>query len=449
MIDVVLVRCRNLTEQEGGDAGKLGGRDYPALGVLYIQTYLRKHGFSSLVMDRYDDKYINLDMEQFVEEVHKVQPRFVGISAITCQSPDAESIARFSKSKFPDIPLILGGVHYGALPEEGLKIAEYVVVGDGEHATLEILQGLHQPGVIQGKSIDPDEVPFPTKEDFSNTGYWPDKIGKFSLITARGCPFECYFCKDGFRGSAVRHHSVEYVGEMVEFVLKNYAIDKIFILDDIFIPNEERLRAYLEEFKKRKIKARFEVFFHPNTVREKLLPLFWELGVRKVSLGIESGSEQVLAEMGKHVGKELIRESARLLHSYGFEVSGLFILGHRGETSETMRETLDFARDLSLSTAWFSYMVPFPGTPVWNEGIDRYGKIVHEDISDWGNLIPVFLPKDLTIDQITEGMREAQSIKKQIRKRLGNKIQRLKRKTEYQWNFRFKEFLAPKTLVNQ
>jgi hypothetical protein len=74
---------------------------------------------------------------------------------------------------------------------------------------------------------------------------------------------------------------------------------------------------------------------------------------------------------------------------------------------------------------------------------------VHEDISDWGNLIPVFLPKDLTIDQITEGMREAQLIKKQIRKRLGNKIQRLKRKTEYQWNFRFKEFLAPKTFVNQ
>ena len=256
------------------------------------------------------------------------------------------------------------------------------------------------------------------------------------MITARGCPFECYFCKDGFRGSAVRHHSVEYVGEMIEFVLKNYSVDRIFILDDIFIPNEERLRAYLKEFKKRKIKARFEVFFHPNTVREKLLPLFWELGVRKVSLGIESGSEHVLAEMGKHVGKDLIRESARLLHSYGFEVSGLFILGHRGETPETLRETLDFANDLSLSTAWFSYMVPFPGTPVWDEGIEKHGKIVHDDISNWGNLIPVFLPKNLTMEQITEGMIEAHSIKKQIRNRFSNKIQRLKRKVEYQWNFR-------------
>jgi anaerobic magnesium-protoporphyrin IX monomethyl ester cyclase len=448
MIDIVLVRCRNLTEQEGGDAGKLGGRDYPALGVLYIQTYLRKHGFSSLIMDRYDDKYIHMGAEQFVEEVHKNQPCFIGISAITCQSPDAENIARFTKLKYSSIPLILGGVHYGALPEEGLKISDYVVIGDGEHATLEILQGIHQPGAIQGKSIDPDEVPFPTKEDFSNTGYHPEKTGKFSLITARGCPFECYFCKDGFRGSAVRHHSVAYIGEMVEFVVKNYAIDKIFILDDIFIPNEERLRAYLEEFKKRKIKIRFEVFFHPNTVREKLLPLFWELGVRKVSLGIESGSEQILAEMGKHVGKNLIKESARLLHSYGFEVSGLFILGHRGETAETLRETLDFARDLPLSTAWFSYMVPFPGTPVWNEGVDQFGKIVHHDISDWGNLLPVFLPKNLTIEQVTQGMQEAQSIKKEIRRRFGNKVQRLKRKTEYQWNFRFKELFTSKARIH-
>ncbi|MBL08941.1 MAG: hypothetical protein CL402_00220 [Acidiferrobacteraceae bacterium] len=448
MVDIVLVRCRNLTDKVGGDAGKFGGRDYPAFGVLYIQTYLRKHGFKSIVMDRYDEKYINLDANQFIEQVHKVKPRFIGISAITCQSPDAENIARLSKTKNPSIPLIFGGVHYGALPEEGLKIADYVVIGDGEHATLEILQGIQSPGAIQGKSIDPDEVPFPTKQDFSNTGYWPEKVGRFSLITARGCPFECYFCKDGFRGSAVRHHSVEYVGSMMEFVLKNYSVNKIFILDDIFIPNEERLRAYIKEFKKRNIQVRLEVFFHPNTVREKLLPLFWELGVRKVSLGIESGSDQVLLEMGKHVGKDLIRESARLLHSYGFEVSGLFIIGHRGETSETIRETLDFARDLSLSTAWFSYMVPFPGTPVWEEGVEKHGKIVHDDISDWGNLMPIFLPKDLTIGQMTEGMMEAQLIKKQIRKRFSNKVQRLKRKIEFQWNGRFKKLLSLKSTAH-
>jgi anaerobic magnesium-protoporphyrin IX monomethyl ester cyclase len=438
MVDIVLVRCRNLTEEEGGDAGKFGGQSYPCLGVLYIQTYLRKHGFHAIVLDRYDDKYIDLDTKTFVEEIHKLNPRFIGLSAITCQVQDTENISRVSRSKYPDIPIIVGGVHYGSLPEEGIKVADYVVIGDGEHATLDILQGTANLGIIQGKSIDPDDVPFPTVQDFSNVGYNPEEIGKFSLITARGCPFECYFCKDGFRGSAVRHHSVEYVGNMVEFVLKNYAIDKIFILDDIFIPNEERLREYLKEFKKRGLKVRLEVFFHPNTVRKKLLPLFWDLGVRKVSLGIESGSEKILGEMGKHVSKNTIMENARLLHSYGFEVSGLFIIGHRGETGKTMHETLDFARELSLSSAWFSYMVPFPGTPVWNEGIDQFGEIVHEDMSDWGNMIPVFLPRELTLEQITQGMEESKKIKKEIRKRWRNKVQRLKRKINYQWNYKIK-----------
>ena len=74
------------------------------------------------------------------------------------------------------------------------------------------------------------------------------------LITARGCPFDCYCCKDGFRGSAVRHHSIEYVGKMFESMLDNYPYhDTIFILDDIFIPNEQRLRGYIEEFGKRNI----------------------------------------------------------------------------------------------------------------------------------------------------------------------------------------------------
>ena len=116
-----------------------------------------------------------------------------------------------------------------------------------------------------------------------------------------------------------------------------------------------------------------------NIVREKLLPLFWELGVRRVSLGIESGSEEILKTMGKRTDRKVIEESTSLLHSYGFRVDGLFILGHRGETPETMRQTLDFAQSLRLSRAWFSHMVPFPGTPVWDEGVEKYGRIVNDE----------------------------------------------------------------------
>jgi radical SAM superfamily enzyme YgiQ (UPF0313 family) len=438
VVDIVLVRCRILTDPEAEGTSKYVGQVNPPFSVLYIQSYLRAYGMNAVIMDRFDDRYIDLSTAEFIDQVHRLSPRFIGLSAMTSQSPDAECLARYSKSAYPSVPLILGGVHYSSLPEKGVGIADYVVRGDGEIATLEILRGEHEPGVIQGKLVNVDDVPFPTLEDFLATGYRAERAGNLNLITARGCPFDCYFCKDGIRGSAVRHHSVEYVGGMFESMLRGYSYhNTIFIMDDIFLPTEQRLLAYIEEFKRRGISPRLEIFFHPNTVKERLLPKFWELGVRKVAIGIESGSQAILDAMGKNTVKAGITNTIHLLRDYGFWVNGLFILGHRGETPETLRATLDYARALPLHSAWFSYMIPFPGTPVWDEGIDRYGTILDWNMAEWMNVKPIFLARDLTLEQLNGAMAEAHRIREEIRRRPANRLSALRMQRE-QWWARFK-----------
>lgn len=413
--DIVLVRCRILTDRVDGVSGKFRGQTNPPFGVLYIQSYLRKHGFNAVIMDRYDEQYIDLSAEQFIDALHRLGPRFVGFSAMTSQSPDADALARYSKRAYPDVPIILGGVHYSSLPWGGEGVADYVVRGDGEIATLEILRGEHDKGLIDGKPVDVDEVPFPGLDDFRATGYRGERASQLNLITARGCPFNCYFCKDGFRSSLVRHHSVEYVGDMFRSMLRGYSMhDTIFVMDDIFLPTEERLRAYISELDRLAIEPKFEIFSHANTVKEHLLPLFWKLGVRKVSVGIESGSQAILDAMGKQTVKEGIHEAVQMLRDHGLKVNGLFILGHRGETAETMQETLDFARTLPLTSAWFSYMVPFPGTPVWADGIDRHGTILDWNLADWGSNKLIFLPKGLTATQLTSAMEEGGRIREEI-----------------------------------
>jgi radical SAM superfamily enzyme YgiQ (UPF0313 family) len=412
-VDIVLVRCRILTDRQTGVTGKFGGQINPPFGVLYIQSYLRKAGFNAVIMDRYDDRYIDLTTDQFIEQAHRLKPRFIGFSAM----------ARYSKLAYPEVPVILGGVHYSSLPATGAGYADYVVRGDGEIATLEILRGEQQCGVIQGKLVSVDDVPFPSIDDFRATGYRAERASNLKLITARGCPFDCYFCKDGYRGSAVRHHSVEYVGEMFRSMLDGYSFhNTIFIMDDIFLPTEQRLHAYIAEFRRLGLKPRLDIFFHPNTVKERLLPLFWELGVRTISIGVESGSQAILDSMGKNTIKAGISDSVRLLRDYGFWVNGLFILGHRGETPETLRATLDYSRALPLNSAWFSYMVPFPGTPVWDEGIERHGTILDWNMAEWGNVKPIFLPADLTLEQLTASMDEALEIRKEISARSYNRI---------------------------
>ena len=93
-----------------------------------------------------------------------------------------------------------------------------------------------------------------------------------------------------------------------------------------------------------------------------------------------------------------------------------------------MRQTLDFAQSLRLSRAWFSHMVPFPGTPVWDEGVEKYGRIVNDDMSEWGNKNVVFVPKDMEVEQLNDGMKEAQKIRREIRRRSYNLLPSVRRK---------------------
>ncbi len=397
-VDIVLVRCRILTDRETEVTGKYGGQINPPFGILYIQSYLRKAGFNAVIIDRYDDQYIDLTTDQLIERAHRMKPCFIGFSAITSQSPDAEALARYSKLAYPDVPVILGGVHYSSLPATGAGYADYVVSGDGEIATLEILRGEHERGVIEGKLVSVDDVPFPSIDDFRATGYRAERAGNLNLITARGCPFDCYFCKDGFRGSAVRHHSVEYIGQMFRSMLEGYRFhNTIFIMDDIFLPTEQRLHAYIAEFRRLGLKPRLDIFFHPNTV------------------------------------KAGISNSIRLLRDYGFWVNGLFILGHRGENPDTLQATLDYARALPLHSAWFSYMVPFPDTPVWDEGIERHGTILDWNMAEWGNVKPIFLANDLTEAQLSGAMDEANRIRQEIAGRAENRLPSLRMRREQWW----------------
>ncbi|MBI3298624.1 MAG: B12-binding domain-containing radical SAM protein [Elusimicrobia bacterium] len=424
-VDFVLVRTRNhpdpefFTPEEFRNVAS-EARQFPPFGILNIQSYLRKHGFTTKVLDRFRPEYHGLSAEEFAGIIRGFRPRFIGFSSLTSQADDAAAIARALKGR-TDAKVVLGGVHFSALFKAGLEVADYVVVGDGEVACLKLCRGeAPASGLIVGETLDDlDEVPRPTREELDETAWSPKESARFKINTARGCPFDCYFCKDGVRDSAVRMHSVEYVADYFKFVVDTYGLTEFYVLDDIFLPNPERLEAYIRAFAERKIKVDIKCFLHPNTVKPNLLPLYKELGVRVVSLGIESGSNDILRKMGKRITTDVARQAVDDLHRFGFETNGLFMLGHREETEETMRQTVEFVRELSpkLSSFWVSFMAPYPGTPMYDAGIDTYGKILNPDYSKWGNRYPVFLPKGLTYDQLMEARRHLLFVRRDLEKR--------------------------------
>ena len=103
------------------------------------------------------------------------------------------------------------------------------------------------------------------------------------------------------------------------------------------------------------------------------------------------------------------------------------------ETQETLQATLDYSRELPLHSAWFSYMVPFPGTPVWDEGIERHGTILDWNMAEWGNVKPIFLARDLKLEQLTGAMAESNRIREEIRRRPENRLAGLRMQREQWW----------------
>jgi radical SAM superfamily enzyme YgiQ (UPF0313 family) len=364
-------------------------------------------------MDRYAECFIDLTADEFARKVVDQRPKFVGISSLTTQARDAEEIALRIKELDATIKVVHGGVHFSSLPQDGLGTADLVVIGEGEEAMRKIVsqEVTTAKGIIHGSILQPlDDSPVPGPEQLAQTGFEPELVDDYGIITARGCPFQCYFCKDGVRTSIVRHHSVDYVCRYIQLMFQTYGERPVFVLDDIFIPGPERLREYIDALKLRSMKVTFRCFFHPNAVLRKLLPLYRELGIETVALGIESGSPEILEDMGKKCSKERIEQAVADLNEFRFKVIGLFILGHKGETPKTLRETLDFAESLKMHFCHFSYLSPFPGTPIWKDGVEKYGEIIEPDMSKWGNAIPVFLPKGLTLSQLEEGMARAREI---------------------------------------
>lgn len=424
-VDFILVRTRNhpdpgfFTPDEFRNVAS-EARQFPPYGILGIQSYLRKHGFTTWVVDRFSPQYHALSAQEFAQVLQERTARFIGFSSLTSQADDATAICRALKGK-TDAKLVLGGVHFSALPDAGLQVADYVVIGDGERACLDLCRGrAPESRIIGGQVLQHlDEVPRPSREELDETSWSPRESARFKINTARGCPFDCYFCKDGIRGSVVRMNSVEYVSDFFQFAVETYGLTAFYILDDIFLPNRERLEAYLKEFDRRRLKVDIKCFMHPNTVKPASLPLYKALGVRIVSLGIESGSDRILRGMGKRITTDVVRQAVDNLHSFGFETNGLFMVGHREETPDSLQDTVDFVREISpkLSSFWVSFMAPYPGTPMFDEGIERYGKILNPDYSTWGNRYPVFLPKGLTYDELMAARRALTGVRAGVERR--------------------------------
>ena len=344
------------------------------LNLGYIAGYLEQNGVEVKIIDQ-------MAGEDIKKEINAYHPDIVGITSMTPMVIDAYRIADMCRKM--KILTVMGGPHPSALPEEALEHADVVVVGEGETAMLAIVkEGITSGIVCRAYLNNLDEVPlYPRhlmKQDFylsaasetkkymlSFLGPNLDSIKSAALLTSRGCPFRCIFCRNSLRQAPVRFHSAERVLEEIRHLKADYDVEAMIFLDENFLVNKPRF----EEICRVMIKEKFGILWGCMTsshyLDRRTAKMIQEAGCRQVSFGIESGSQRILDVLNKSVTVEQNREAIKICKEAGLLVAGSFMVGSPTETAEDVILTQKFMLENELESYRVNITTPYPGTKIW------------------------------------------------------------------------------------
>ncbi len=370
-----------------GRLNKAAGRYFP-LGLGYIASFLRKYGSHSVQI--YEPEAQSLSHTDLEKIIRDNSPDIVGL---TCSTPNffrAIRLARAVKNN-SDAKIIIGGVHASALPEfiaeNYPELIDCVVVGEGEITMLELVRAYENNQSIEGlqgivyrsgnKTIrtgtrpfieELDSIPFPARDLIPQKLFIPNLHNArhrncSTLLTSRGCPFNCSFCASRIvSGRNYRIHSAEYVLEEMQMVKTDFNARQLLITDDTFTIDHERLEKICRGMIDKKLDLEWFCFSQVSSVNREMLSIMKKAGCYNIGFGIESGNEDILRKMGKPIKPEKALEAVRLANEIGMKTQAFYIFGTPGETKQQMEETIQFAKIVGATLAFFNMLVPYPGT---------------------------------------------------------------------------------------
>jgi len=341
------------------------------LGLLYIASVLKKNEFDVKVIDCANNNIQDSNLKHIIKQEN---PEIIGITnQYSIFKENAINICRMAKKINENVTTIIGGNHATVSPEDFLTEGfDIVVRGEGEFTMLDIvndkpLSKIRGISYVQNQKIknnmprkpilNLDNIPLPAyeminMEDYfvknARFSYFDDVSNRsISVITSRGCPNNCCFCSVHLSlGHFWRPNSVEYVLNHLQLLTTKYGVKNVDFEDDNLTFNPKRFEAILDGMKERGINITWRT---PNGVRvdtlnRRLLRKMRESGLKRLVIGVESGSQRVIDNVidKKIKLKDVVRIS-KIAKEEKISLSAFFIIGLPGETKSDINKTLNFA----------------------------------------------------------------------------------------------------------
>jgi len=365
-------------------------KPYVPLGILYLSSHLRGKGFDSEI---YDSTFGSL--EELFRHLGVGPAGVIGIYANLMTRANALAIAVHARSR--GWLVMFGGPEPSNYPEEYLAHGgDLIVAGEGERAVERLAAADFDrggwsaiPGLIfrdAGGQLsrtgppdligDLDAQPWPDRERIDMARYldtWRTHHGKgsISVITARGCPFQCNWCSHSVYGHSHRRRTPASVVDEIEWLLNHYRPDMLWMADDVFTIHQGWLVEYAAEMKRRGIRIPFECITRADRLNETSGALLAELGCMRVWIGSESGSQRILDAMRRGVKVEQVQRAVELCRQKGI-ATGMFLMwGYEGENIEDIEATVAHVKRCRPDTFFTTVSYPIKGTPYFDRIASR------------------------------------------------------------------------------
>lgn len=380
----------------------------PNLGLMSIASILIMHGYHVEIMDFFVEQ---MTRNEFSDKIKTLCPDIIGFSVYTRTVPFLKKIVKIlDKCKYKGYK-VAGGPHASYCQEELILHygMDYVISGEGEFIFLKLMEYLNYKEKypiekIRGISyLDNSYVVNNEKADYIeyldalplqpiNLINAEEYSSPFTLITSRGCPGNCIYCASRYMaGSRYRMRSAENIICEIDYLYRKLKKKHFIILDDTFTANKERFFKFSLLIKKYSVDIDYRIESRGDVLTQEILETLKETKCKVVHVGIESGSQSVIYQIGKNI--DLNNTINLIIHGAGIGIHMVasFIIGNYCDSSETIEETLNLMQILKNNGVEVSVAscTPFPGTPLYKNR-EKLGVQIHtkswQDF-DFGNVI--------------------------------------------------------------
>ncbi len=343
-------------------------------GLLSIAAQVKRAG--------HQVKVLNLSAYSWAQVEAVLSTLDADLYAMSCWTANRRGVALVAKAikaRRPNAPVIIGGPHSTPLAKEMLQhhpAIDIATVGESELTVLEIIDRLavgrtmrNLPGAayrVDGRvEMGPDRASI---EDLDTLASPHHQFDTHIFMTSRGCPWACTFCgAENSWGRGFRGQSVNYVLDVLEKMVPRLPVKMVLVKDDTFTTNRKRVLDLCRGIRERNIRFLWSCDTRVDVLGEDLIREMRLAGCERLSLGVESGSPRILKQVDKKITVQKIIESTELAKKYGIKVRYFMMLGNRGETAETFRETLAFLEKAKPHQYLFSCLSIYPGTRDYDE----------------------------------------------------------------------------------